>query len=338
MTTGASSLRDSGAAALEKLLAGAERSRNGLEVEVDGRRLRLRNLDEVLYPRTGFTKGDLIGWYAAAAPWLLPHLHGRPLTLKRYPSGVQGRHFYQKQSPAARPAWVRTATIWSPYSGREIDYVICEDLPTLIWLANLANIELHPSLSLAAAMHRPTALVLDLDPGPPADIVSCCEVALELRALLDALRLKSFPKTSGLKGMQLYVPLNTADATYEATKPLAHELASLLARERPTTVVSRMGKASRAGKVLIDWSQNDAHKTTISVHSLRAFDTPTASTPVRFEEVEACLQAKDSRLLTFEAAAALDRLQTHGDLFTGVLSLRQPVPELEAARSCLAAF
>src|SRR6202020_716587 len=193
--------------------------------DVEGRALKLTNLEKVLYPQTRFTKADLIDYYAAVAPVLLPHLHDRPLTLKRYPNGVQGKFFYEKQSPSHRPEWVQTATAWSRHSKRDIDYTLCQDLPTLVWLANLADIELPPSLSLSQDIERPTALAFDLDPGSPASIVECCEVALELRELFDQLGLSSFAKTSGSKGLQVYVPLNDPDITYERTKPFAHAVA-----------------------------------------------------------------------------------------------------------------
>jgi bifunctional non-homologous end joining protein LigD len=304
------------------------RVRGGMEVEVEGRTLKLTNLNKVLYPSSGFTKADLIGYYARIAPVLLAHLHDRPLTLKRYPNGVQGEYFYEKQSPAHRPEWVKTTAIWSEHSKREIHYTLCQDLPTLVWLANLADIELHPSLSLAGAPQRPTTLAFDLDPGPPASIVECCEVALELRDMFEALGLRAFAKTSGSKGLQVYVPLNEEDVTYEQTKPLAHAVADLLQRRRPELVVSEMTKAERTGKVLIDWSQNDEHKTTVSVYSLRANEHPAVSTPIHWSEVTACREAKDAALLTFEVSQALIRVAEHDDLFAEVGSLRQQLPVL----------
>jgi bifunctional non-homologous end joining protein LigD len=300
-----------------------------VEVDVDGRTLKLTNVNKVLYPSSGFTKGDLIEYYAQISPVLLDHLRDRPLTLKRYPDGVQGQYFYEKQSPSHRPEWVETAAIWSGHSKREIHYTLCQDLPTLVWLANLADIELHPSLSLAGAPERPTTLAFDLDPGAPANIVQCCEVALELYEMFDALGLASFAKTSGSKGLQVYVPLNEDDVTYEHTKPLAHAVADLLERRRPELVVSAMAKTERTGKVLIDWSQNDAHKTTVSVYSLRAREHPTVSTPVQWSEVRGCREAEDPSVITFEFGQVLARVAQHGDLFGEVASLRQRVPVLE---------
>jgi bifunctional non-homologous end joining protein LigD len=298
-------------------------------VDVQGRVLRLTNLDKVLYPQTGFTKGDLIGYYAAVAPMLLEHLRDHPLTLKRYPDGVEGGHFYEKQCPAHRPEWVRTAAVWSGHTEREIDYCLCQDLPTLVWLGNLADLELHPSLSRAHDLEHPTTLAFDLDPGPPAGMVQCCEVALMLREMFAELGLRALAKTSGLSGMQVYVPLNRGEASYEQTKPFARAVADLLAQHRPRLVVSHMVKAARRGKVLIDWSQNDEHKTTVSVYSPRAGETPTVSTPVVWEEVVACRDAEDGARLRFAPIEVLDRVRAHGDLFAEVLSLRQSLPALE---------
>ncbi|HEX7290623.1 MAG TPA: DNA ligase D [Conexibacter sp.] len=302
----------------------------GVELEVDGRTVRLSNPDKVLYPQAGFTKRDLVDYYEAIAPVLLPHLRDRPLTLKRYPDGVDGKHFYEKQSPRHRPEWVQTVTVYSRHSRRDIQYTLCQDLPTLVWLANLADVELHPSLSRADEIERPTTLAFDLDPGPPATIVECCEVALALRAMFEQLGLRAFAKTSGSKGMQIYVPLNDPDVRYETTKPFAHAVAVLFEQQHPDLVVSDMRRkgGERAGKVLIDWSQNDEHKTTVSVYSLRAKERPTVSTPVAWDEVEACREAGDAALLRFEHDAVVQRAADHGDLFADVLSLAQRLPRL----------
>jgi bifunctional non-homologous end joining protein LigD len=305
---------------------GGARVRGGVEVTVEGRALRLTNLDKVLYPHTGFTKGDLIGYYAAIAPALLPHLRDRPLTLKRYPDGVEGEHFYEKQCPSHRPDWVQTTAVWSDRTEREIDYCLCQDVATLVWLGNLADLELHPSLSRADELERPSTLAFDLDPGPPAGIVRCCEVALALRDMFAELGLRAFAKTSGLTGMQVYVPLNRREATYEQTKPFARAVADVLARHHPRLVVSHMVKAARRGKVLIDWSQNDEHKTTVSVYSPRAGESPSVSTPVSWEEVAACRDAEDPALLEFAPIQVLDRVRERGDLFAEVVSLRQSLP------------
>jgi bifunctional non-homologous end joining protein LigD len=300
---------------------------NSTVVEVEGRRLTLTNLDKVLYPATGFTKGQVIDYYARIAPVLLPHLAGHPLTMKRYPDGVDAEYFYEKNAPAHRPEWVKTAPIWSRHNRRNIQFILVENLPTLVWLANLASLELHPSLSLASDITCPATMVFDLDPGPPANIVQCAQVGLWLREIFEHFGLQSFPKTSGSKGMQIYVPLNTP-TTYDATKPFANALARLLESEHRGLVVSDMKKGLRVGKVFVDWSQNDEHKTTIGVYSLRAREHPTVSTPVTWEEVERALKKKDASLLVFEAGQVLERVEKMGDLFGPVLKLKQKLPEL----------
>jgi bifunctional non-homologous end joining protein LigD len=293
----------------------------GLAVVADGRRLKLSNWDKVLFPATGFTKGDLIAYYARVAPAVLPHLRDRPLTLKRYPNGVDAPYFYEKQSPSHRPEWVATARIGS------VDYTLAQDRPTLIWLANLADVELHTSLAPAARPDVPTMLVFDLDPGPPAGIVECAEVALVLRGLFAALGLQSVVKTSGSKGMQLYVPLNRA-VSYEQTKPFARRIAELLEARLPELVVSRMTKRLRSGKVLVDWSQNDDHKTTVTVYSVRARERPTVSAPVSWEEVQRCLDARDPSQLSFETDEVLTRVAGEGDAFAMLLSTTQDLPRV----------
>ncbi|HEU0025162.1 MAG TPA: non-homologous end-joining DNA ligase [Thermoleophilaceae bacterium] len=291
-----------------------------VEVEVEGLRLSLSNLDKVMYPEVGFTKGQLIDYYTRVAPALLPHLRGRPLTMKRYPDGVDGEFFYEKQCPSHRPEWVETAAI--PTGRKTIDFCVCNDLPTLVWMANLADLELHPSLSLADAIERPTVMAFDLDPGPPAGLAECCEVARILHESMTRLGLESFPKTSGSKGLQVYVPLNSGEATYGDTKPLASALARHLEAEHPELIVSRQRKELRKGKVLIDWSQNDEHKTTVSVYSLRARPRPTVSTPLRWEELD------DPDALVFEVDDVLARVERDGDLFEPVQTLQQALPEL----------
>jgi bifunctional non-homologous end joining protein LigD len=296
-------------------------------VEVGGRRLKLTNLEKVLYPAAGFTKGQVIDYYARIAPVLVPHLAGKPLTLKRYPSGVDQEFFFEKNATKHRPDWVRTAPIWSEGNQREIHYLLANDLATIVWLANLAAIELHPSLSLAQDIECPRTMVFDLDPGPPANIVQCCQVATWLRSIFEHFKLESFSKTSGSKGLQIYVPLNTK-TSYDETKPFAHALARLLEDEHRDLVVSDMKKAIRTGKVLVDWSQNDEHKTTISVYSLRARERPTVSTPVTWDEVERALKKKDPSLLVFEAQQVLQRVEKMGDLFAPLLKLKQKLPAL----------
>jgi bifunctional non-homologous end joining protein LigD len=307
-----------------------ELGRKAVEVTVEQRRLRLTNLEKVMYPKTGFAKRDLIDYFVRIAPVLLPHLHDRPLTLKRYPDGVDGQHFYEKQCPSHRPDWVQTEAVYSRHTKRDIDFCLANDVPTLVWLANLADIELHTSLSIAREITRPTMMVFDLDPGAPADIVACCRVGLLLHDLFEQLGLECFPKTSGSKGLQIYVPLNT-DVTYEDTKPFARAVAELLEKQHPKQIVSRMTKSLRGGKVLIDWSQNDEHKTTVCVYSLRAKERPTVSTPVTWEEVDATSRARrGTKRLTFEYSDVLDRVERDGDLFAPVLTLQQHLPPLGA--------
>ena len=298
-------------------------------IEVDGKHLSLTNLEKVLYPAAGFTKGQIIDYYARIAPVLLPHFKGRALTLKRYPEGVDRPYFYEKNAPLHKPDWVQTSAVWSEGNNRNVNYVLLNDLPTLIWVANLASIELHPSLSLAKNIERPTTIVFDLDPGPPADIVQCAQVGLWLREIFEHFGLKSFPKTSGSKGLQVYVPLHTS-TSYDETKPFAHALARLLEDHHRDLVVSDMKKQLRVGKVLVDWSQNDEHKTTIGVYSLRAKDHPTVSTPVKWEEVERVFKKKDGSSLVFQADDVLARVQKMGDLFEPVLTLKQQLPKLQA--------
>jgi bifunctional non-homologous end joining protein LigD len=296
-------------------------------VEVQGRKLSLTNLDKILYPATGFTKGQVVDYYVRIAPVLVPHLAGRPLTMKRYPGGMDQEYFFEKNAPMHRPDWVKTAPVWSEGNKRTINYLLANDLPTLVWIANLASIELHPSLSLSTDITMPTMIVFDLDPGPPANIVECAQVGLWVRKIFDHFGLQSFPKTSGSKGLQLYVPLNTK-TTYEQTKTFAHALARLLEHEHPELVVSDMKKAVRTNKVFVDWSQNDQHKTTISVYSLRAREHPTVSTPVTWEEVEQALKKKDAGRLVFEAKDVLARVEKMGDLFEAVQKLKQKLPQL----------
>jgi bifunctional non-homologous end joining protein LigD len=306
------------------------------QVEVDGRELKLTNLDKVLYPKAGFSKGEVVDYYAKIAPVMVPHLQARALTLRRFPEGVDdtGAAFFEKRCPKHRPDWVKTAAVEAgPHAGI-IDFCVCEDLPTLVWMAQLAAIELHPSLSKAAEPDRPTVLAFDLDPGPPAGVIDCCRVALRVRELFDHFGVKCFPKTSGSKGLQVYAPLNNDEVTYEGddngggTKPLARAIAQLLEKQTPKEVVSKMKKAERKGKVFVDWSQNHRRKTTIAVYSLRAREQPTVSTPVTWDEVERAVEKDDGDLLVFEAPDVLKRVEKQGDLFAPVLRLRQALPEL----------
>lgn len=293
---------------------------------VDDRTLQVSNLDKVLYPKAGFTKAQVIDYYIRIAPVLLPHLKDRPLTMKRYPDGVEGEFFYEKNCPAHRPKWVKTAKVWSEGNQRIMHYCLANDLPTLVWAANLADLELHTSLSRKNNIERPTMMVFDLDPGAPADIVQCCQVGIWLCELLGGMKLKAFAKTSGSKGLQVYVPLNTA-VTYDQTKNLSRSLAQRLEREHPDLVTSNMSKAVRKGKVFVDWSQNDEHKTTICVYSLRAKEEPTVSTPLNWSEVGNCLKQKNAEFLRFRSNQVLARVEKQGDSFELVETLKQKLPK-----------
>ena len=291
-------------------------------VEVEGRTLKLSNLDKVLFPDVRLTKGEVVHYYTAISEVLLPHLAGRPLTVKRYPNGVDGPFFFEKNASRGKPDWVRTATLPAPGSTKNrdtIDFIIVEELPTLVWLANLAALELHtPQWRVGPrdGVHGADQLVLDLDPGPPATVVECCRVALLLRDLLVADGLEPVAKTSGNKGLQLYAAL--AETPAERTSAYAHELARRLEAEQPDLVVSRMTKALRPGKVLVDWSQNNAAKTTVSVYSLRARAAATVSTPVTWDEV--AQTAAEGAPLAFDTGEVLDRVADLGDLFAPLLA------------------
>jgi len=286
-------------------------------VLVDGRTLTLTNLGKVLYPQAGFTKAEVLDYYQRVAPVLLPHIAGRPLTLKRYPEGVDGEAFFQKHVTAHRPDWIRTATVRSDSSrgrGTTVTYLVVDDLPALIWAANLAGLELHVPQWRVPGIHQPDLLVFDLDPGAPADIVDCCRVAEALRPLLEAEGFAPLAKTSGGKGLQLYAPIS--GVTSDQASEQARAFAERLERDQPRLVVSRMTRVLRTGKVLIDWSQNNGSKTTVAPYSLRARQQPTVSTPVSWDEVEACREPGD---LFFTADAVLDRVARRGDLFAPLL-------------------
>jgi bifunctional non-homologous end joining protein LigD len=301
-----------------------------VEVTVEGRQLKLSNMDKVLYPEAGFTKGRVIDYYSRIAPVLLPHLRHRALTLKRYPNGVAGQFFYEKNCPSHRPPWVDTVAVWSGRNKADVNYCLANDLATLVWVANLASLELHTSLAHADDVSRPTMVVFDLDPGAPAAMVECARVGLLVREVLDQLGLVCFPKTSGSKGLQLYAPLNTP-ATYDDTKPFAHALARMLEARHPDLVVSQMAKDLRGGKVFIDWSQNDPVKTTVCVYSLRARERPTVSTPLSWEEVERVAETGDPAPVVLDADDVLARVEAGGDLFSPVAELEQALPRIPAA-------
>jgi bifunctional non-homologous end joining protein LigD len=269
----------------------------------------------------------VIDYYARVAEVMVPHLRGRPITLRRFPNGVAASSFYEKRCPEHRPEWVPTVHV--PLGSDDIDFCSCNDRPTLVWMAQLAALEIHPSLSVGDDLEHPTFLAFDLDPGPPANIVQCCRVALRLRELFDGFGIECFPKTSGSKGLQVYVPLD-GKASYKQTKPFAHAVAQLLEKQTPKDVVSKMAKDLRKGKVFVDWSQNDRVKTTVAVYSLRAREQPTASTPVRWDEVEKASRSRAKQPLRFDAKQLLKRIDEHGDLFAPVLKLKQPLPELSS--------
>ena len=298
-----------------------------VRVEVEGRELTLSNLDKVLYPEVGFTKGQVLDYYTRVAPVLLPHLRGRPLTFKRYPDGVDGKFFFEKNAPRHAPDWVRTVTIATPGSTKDresINFTVADDLPTLLWAANLATLELHVpmwTVGPRGGVRGADLLVFDLDPGAPATIDECCRVALRVREVLGDDGLEAWPKTSGSKGMQLYVPLMETDA--ESTWAYARELAQRLEREQPDLVVWKMTRALRPGKVLVDWSQNSAAKTTIAAYSLRARSRPTVSTPITWAEVESCRAPGE---LVFTSDDVLARVAEQQDLFGPLQNTTQRLP------------
>jgi bifunctional non-homologous end joining protein LigD len=296
-----------------------------IAVEVEGRRLTLSNLDKVLYPRQGFTKGEVIDYYTRVAAVLLPHLADRPATRKRFPDGVEGTAFFEKNAPSHTPEWVRTEELPTPGSSRgheSLNFVVIDDLATLAWLANLAALELHvPQWKVGprGGVHKPDLMVFDLDPGAPATIVDACRVALLLRDLLDADGLRCFPKTSGKKGLHLYVPISESDRT----SAYAKEVAQRLERDHGGLVISRMDRRLRADKVFVDWSQNNPAKTTVAPYSLRAADDPAVSAPVSWQEVAACERPEE---LHFTAGQVLDRVEEHGDLLAALTTERHKLP------------
>ena len=303
--------------------AGPRASRTGSSVtaEIGGRELNLSNLDKVLWPQTGTTKGDMVHYYAEIAPVLVPHLAGRAVTLKRFPDGVEKGSFYEKNCPSHKPPWVGTVKMG------DVNYCLVEEAAAVVWLANLAAIELHPTLAANPDLASPTSVVFDLDPGAPADVLTCARVALLVRDVLEQLHLEAWVKTSGSKGLQLYAPLNSG-ATYERSAPFAKAVAQLLEKRHPELVLSYQLRAARAGKVLIDWSQNAASKTTVSVYSLRARPEPTVSTPVSWDEVDDALTTGDASRLSFQWPQVLERARHQGDLMADLLTRQQQLPDL----------
>jgi bifunctional non-homologous end joining protein LigD len=291
-------------------------------LDVGGRRLAIRHLDRVLYQRAGTTKAELLDYYVRIADAMLPHLRDRLLHMHRYPEGVEGPRFWQKGCPEHRPEWVPTAPVWSRDKGEAIEYCVVQELAALLWAVNIGSLELHTSLHRRDELDRPTAIAFDLDPGPGAGRLECAEVALRVRALLGDLGLRGWAKTSGGKGLQVYVPLD-GTATYAETKPVARTVAEILEAQTPDRVVSRMARSLRAGKVLVDWSQNTEHKSTVCAYSVRAKERPTVSTPLRWSEIEAAVELGDAGALVFEMGAVLERVAEHGDVFAPVLAGRQ---------------
>jgi len=299
----------------------------GSTLQIGRRTVPVSNLDKVLYPSVGFTKGDVIQYYSEIASVLVPHLKDRPLTLKRYPNGVDAPFFYEKMCPSHRPDWVATARVET--TSRPVDFCLANDAATLVWVANLASLELHTLLARAKNLDRPTMMVFDHDPGEGADMLDCIRVAMHFREMLEQLGLKSFAKTSGGKGLHLYVPLNSA-VTFEETKSFSRAIAQLLEKEDSNRVTTNMRKDLRKGKVFVDWSQNDRHKTTVCVYSLRARTNPTVSTPVQWEELERAAKKNDAVSLAFETSDVLKRIEKHGDLFEPILRMKQKLPTINA--------
>ena len=294
------------------------------KVEVGGRELSLSNLDKVLYPATGFTKGQVVDYYARIAPVMLEHLRGRPVTMVRLPDGVEGERFFEKRCPGHRPRWLRTVPL---DAGSDTPACAIDDLPGLVWTANLAALELHTPQATAEDPLRPTAMVFDLDPGAPADVRDCARVARELLDLLEQLGLHAVAKTSGSKGLHVAVGLRpSADA--EATKAFALALGRVLEQRDPEHVTVTMARDQRPGRVFVDWSQNDRHKTTVCAYSLRATPRPQASTPVTWDEVDDAIGAPDPGVLNFEADAVLGRVESSGDYYARSLAADQELPEL----------
>jgi bifunctional non-homologous end joining protein LigD len=301
------------------------RERSETAVEVDGRRLRLTNLRKVLYPDAGFTKAEVLRYYARIARTLLPHLQGRAMTLKRYPDGVAGPHFYDKHCRGA-PPWVETAPMWSDRKGENIHFCRLEDTASLLWSVNHGNLEMHPLLSVAPDFETPTAMVFDLDPGEGAGILDAAEIALVLHEMLRGIGLESLAKSTGSNGVHVYVPLNTA-ATFEQTKAFARDVAEVMAGRMSDRVVARVDKRQRSGRVFVDWGQNDRHKSTVAAYSLRAKRArPTVSLPITFADLAAAVGAGSADALLASPQEALDRVGETGDLFAPVLSLVQRLP------------
>ncbi len=296
-------------------------------VEIDGRRLRLSNLDKVLYPQAGFTKAQVVDYYARIGEVMVPHLADRPVTLVRWPDGVDSQSFFEKRCPSHAPEWMHSAAV-----SDDLNQCVLDDLPSLVWAANMAALELHTPQARVSSPDRPDSMVFDLDPGPGTSVLDCCRVGLDLQGVLAELGLESVAKTSGSKGLHLAVPLHT-EVTDDDTKGFALALGQLLANREPEQVTVVMRKDLRKGKVFVDWSQNDRHKTTVCAYSLRGKPHPTVSAPVSWDEVSDTLDAGDADALTFEAPEVLERVERLGDLYDANLELEQKLPELAKRRS-----
>lgn len=270
----------------------------------------------MFWPANGFTKGELVAYYEAVAPVMVPHLTGRPITLRRWPDGVEGQTFFQKRAPKHRPAWMDTVRLG------EVDYLRVDEPAALAWAANSGAIEVHPGLARSPQLDLPTALVLDLDPGEGCDVITCCRLALLLRQYLEGAGLEAWPKTSGSKGLQMYVPLNSS-TPFADSRSFAEALARVAESEHPDLVTSTVKRSERRKKVLIDWAQNAPARTTVAAYSVRARVTPTVSTPLTWDEVESAESVED---LTFDPAAVLERVGRQGDLMAPVLSQQQSLP------------
>ena len=303
-----------------------------VSIEVQGHQLKLSNLEKVLWPETGFTKAQMIDYYTRIAPVMLDHLKGRALTLKRYPDGVKGEYFYEKECPRFHPDWMETYTMPSRNARGKVDFCAVDDAASLVWLANLATIEFHTLLSLDGDWDRPTFVAFDFDPGEPADVFDAAWAASQMHELLKDLGLESLPKVSGGKGVHVYVPLNTP-VSFDDTKTFARAMAQLLEKQFPDRVLSNMRKDLRKGKTFVDWSQNDRHKTTVCAYSLRARSTPAVSMPVTWDELDEARRHKQAKDLLFEAWEALQRVEERGDLFAPVLELKQTLPKAPDPRS-----
>jgi bifunctional non-homologous end joining protein LigD len=296
-----------------------------VNVEVGRRQVALSTLDRVLWPASGGTKSDLVRYFTAMSEVILPQLAGHPLTLHRFPGGVDGQHFYQTRAPS-HPSWIRAVTLRTPKAGKVFDVIVLDETAALVWAANISAIELHPYLGTAEDFDRPTAVVFDLDPGPPADLLACCDVALVLREVLDGLGLRSWVKVSGANGLHVHVPVDGAGG-FAATKRFARAVGELLTRRLPGTVVTTMARDRRVGRVLVDWSQNDPWKSTVAAYSPRGLALPTVAAPVTWDEVEQAAARRATRPLRFLIGDMPGRLDRHGDIPAAVLALRQTLPD-----------